>query len=236
MTTTPTNTTASPRGELLSRSSGVAGGTFCAAWCIIVPASSRFIVILLLYLLAFVGPLIYRQSPNEIDLLNLLGHPSAAHLLGTDDNGRDILARLLDGGHVSLIVGLIAVVIADTVGVLVGAFAGYFGKFTDSILMRITDALLAIPSFFLLLVVLSLFGPSLTKLEIAIGLTSWMAIARLVRGEFLRYKETDFVQAAKAMGASDLRVIFRHILPQAVSPVIVASSVLVGGAIIRSPR
>ena len=196
------------------------------------PGFISFIVILLLYFSAFVGPLIYRQSPNEIDLLNLLGHPSASHLLGTDDNGRDILARLLDGGHISLIVGLIAVIIADSVGVLVGAFAGYFGKFTDSVLMRFTDALLAIPSFFLLLAVLSLFGPTLTKLEIAIGLTSWMAIARLVRGEFLRHKETDFVQAAKAMGASDLRVIFRHILPQAVSPVIVASSVLVGGAII----
>jgi peptide/nickel transport system permease protein len=196
------------------------------------PGFISFIVILLLYFSAFVGPLIYRQSPNEIDLLNLLGHPSAAHLLGTDDNGRDILARLLDGGHISLIVGLIAVIIADSVGVLVGAFAGYFGKFTDSVLMRFTDALLAIPSFFLLLVVLSLFGPTLTKLEIAIGLTSWMAIARLVRSEDLRYKETDFVQAAKAMGASELRIIFRHILPQAVSPVIVASSVLVGGAII----
>lgn len=196
------------------------------------PGFISFLVILLLYVVAFAGPIIYRTSPNEIDLLNLLGRPSADHLLGTDENGRDILARLLDGGHVSLIVGLIAVVIADTVGVLFGAFAGYFGKVIDSLLMRITDALLAIPSFFLLLVVLSLFGPSLTKLEIAIGLTSWMSIARLVRSEFLRYKETDFVQAAKAMGASDVRIIFRHILPQAVSPVIVASSVLVGGAII----
>jgi peptide/nickel transport system permease protein len=196
------------------------------------PGFISFIVIVLLYLLAFVGPHIYRQSPNEIDLLNLLGKPSREHLLGTDDNGRDVFARLLDGGHVSLIVGLIAVLIADTVGVLFGAFSGYFGKVTDSILMRITDALLAIPSFFLLLTVLSLFGPSLSKLMIAIGLTSWMAIARLVRSEFLRYKETDFVHAAKAMGASDLRVIFRHILPQAVSPVIVASSVLIGGAII----
>jgi peptide/nickel transport system permease protein len=196
------------------------------------PGFISLLVLVLLYLLAFVGPLLYRTSPNEIDLLNLLGHPSAQHLLGTDDNGRDILARLLYGGRVSLIVGLIAVVIADTVGVVFGAFAGYFGKVTDSILMRITDALLAIPSFFLLLVVLSLFGPSLAKLEIAIGLTSWMAIARLVRGEFLRYKEAEFVQAAKAMGASDLRVIFRHIMPQAVSPVIVASSVLVGGVII----
>jgi peptide/nickel transport system permease protein len=196
------------------------------------PGFISFIVIVLLYLLAFIGPHIYRQSPNEIDLLNLLGKPSREHLLGTDDNGRDILARLLDGGHVSLIVGLIAVLIADTVGVLFGAFSGYFGNVTDAVLMRITDAILAIPSFFLLLTVLSLFGPSLTKLMIAIGLTSWMAIARLVRSEFLRYKQTDFVHAAKAMGASDLRVIFRHILPQSVSPVIVASSVLIGGAII----
>lgn len=196
------------------------------------PGAISLIVLILLYLLAFAGPLLYRTSPNEIDLLNFLGHPSAQHLLGTDENGRDILARLLYGGRVSLIVGLIAVVIADTVGVLFGAFAGYFGKAADSILMRITDALLAIPSFFLLLVVLSLFGPSLAKLEIAIGLTSWMTIARLVRGEFLRYKEAEFVQAAKAMGASDLRVIFRHIMPQAVSSVIVASSVLVGGVII----
>jgi peptide/nickel transport system permease protein len=196
------------------------------------PGLISFFVIILLYLLAFVGPHIYRISPNEIDLLNLLGPPSRDHLLGTDDNGRDILARLLDGGHVSLIVGLVAVLIADTVGVLTGAFSGYFGKAVDSVLMRFTDALLAIPGFFLLLTVLSLFGPSLSKLIIAIGLTSWMAISRLVRGEFLRYKETDFVQAAKAMGASDMRVIFRHILPQAVSPVIVASSVLIGGAII----
>lgn len=196
------------------------------------PGFISLIVLILLYLLAFAGPLLYRTSPNEIDLLNILGHPTAQHLLGTDDNGRDILARLLYGGRVSLIVGLIAMIIADTVGVVFGAFAGYFGKVTDSILMRITDALLAIPSFFLLLVVLSLFGPSLAKLEIAIGLTSWMVIARLVRGEFLRYKEAEFVQAAKAMGASDLRVIFRHIMPQAVSSVIVASSVLVGGVII----
>ena len=196
------------------------------------PGFISLLILILLYVMAFAGPLIYRQSPNEIDLLNLLGGPSGDHVLGTDENGRDILARLLDGGHISLIVGLIAVVIADTVGVLFGAFAGYFGRWLDALLMRITDALLAIPSFFLLLVVLSLFGPSLTKLEIAIGLTSWMTIARLVRGEFLRYKETDFVQAARAVGASDMRIIFHHILPQVASPVIVASSVLVGAAII----
>ncbi len=232
MTTSTTPTETALSGVAYTGAQRGSGRYFLRRMVSYRPGFISFLVILLLYLLAFVGPIIYRTSPNEIDLLNLLGRPSADHLLGTDENGRDILARLLDGGHVSLIVGLIAVILADTVGVLFGAFAGYFGKAIDSILMRITDALLAIPSFFLLLVVLSLFGPSLTKLEVAIGLTSWMSIARLVRSEFLRYKETDFVQAAKAMGASDLRIIFRHILPQAVSPVIVASSVLVGGAII----
>jgi peptide/nickel transport system permease protein len=231
MTTTP-NTTALSGAVVPSITQRSSGRYFLRRLLRYRPGFASLIVLILLYLLAFAGPLIYRTSPNEIDLLNLLGHPSAQHLLGTDDNGRDILARLLYGGRVSLIVGLIAVVIADTVGVLFGAFAGYFGKGIDSVLMRITDALLAIPSFFLLLVVLSLFGPSLSKLEVAIGLTSWMTIARLVRGEFLRYKEAEFVQAAKAMGASDLRVIFRHIMPQAVSSVIVASSVLVGGVII----
>ena len=230
--TTPTNTNARSSAAAIAATQRGSGRYFLRRLLHYRPGFFSVIVIILLYLLAFAGPLIYRTSPNEIDLLNLLGHPSAQHLLGTDDNGRDILARLLYGGRVSLIVGLIAVVIADTVGVLFGAFAGYFGKLTDTILMRITDALLAIPSFFLLLVVLSLFGPSLTKLEIAIGLTSWMTIARLVRGEFLRYKDAEFVQAAKAMGASDLRVIFRHIMPQAVSSVIVASSVLIGGVII----
>src|SRR5579884_576673 len=105
------------------------------------PGFISFIVLILLYLIAFVGPLLYRISPNEIDLLNLLGGPSREHILGTDDTGRDILARLLDGGHVSLLVGLFAVLIADTVGVLFGAFAGYFGNVVDSVLMRITDAL-----------------------------------------------------------------------------------------------
>ena len=231
-TTTPTNTTALSDATPSSGMQRSSGRYFLRRLLHYRPGFVCLIVLILLYLLAFVGPALYRISPNEIDLLNILGHPSAQHLLGTDDNGRDILARLLYGGRVSLIVGLIAVVIADTVGVLFGAFAGYFGKVTDSILMRITDALLAIPSFLLLLVVLSLFSPSLTKLMFAIGLTSWMTIARLVRSEFLRYKEAEFVQAAKAMGASDLRVIFRHILPQSISSVIVASSVLVGQAII----
>ncbi|HEX7102167.1 MAG TPA: ABC transporter permease [Nitrolancea sp.] len=196
------------------------------------PGFYSLIILVILYVLAFIGPFFLRYSPNELDLTNMLSGPSIHHLLGTDENGRDVFARLLYGGRVSLIVGLIAVVISDTVGVLLGAVSGYFGKMTDLLVMRFTDALLAIPGFLLLLVVLSLFSPSLTKIELAIGLTSWMTIARLVRGEFLRFKDSDFVLASKSIGASDWRIMFRHILPQSVSPVIVASSILVGVAII----
>jgi peptide/nickel transport system permease protein len=196
------------------------------------PGFYSLIILVILYILAFIGPFFLRYSPNELDLTNMLSGPSIHHLLGTDENGRDVFARLLYGGRVSLIVGLIAVLISDTVGVLLGAVSGYFGKVTDLLVMRFTDALLAIPGFLLLLVVLSLFSPSLTKIELAIGLTSWMTIARLVRGEFLRFKDSDFVLASKSIGASDWRIMFRHILPQSVSPVIVASSILVGVAII----
>jgi peptide/nickel transport system permease protein len=196
------------------------------------PGFYSLIILILLYLIAFVGPLFMRYSPNELDLTNMLAGPSIHHLLGTDENGRDVFARLVYGGRVSLVVGLFAVLIADSVGVLFGALSGYFGSMTDLVVMRFTDAMLAIPGFLLLLVVLSLFTPSLTKIELAIGLTSWMTVSRLVRGEFLRYKDADFVLAARSIGASDWRIMFRHLLPQAFSPVIVASSVLVGTAII----
>ena len=175
------------------------------------PGFVSFLVIVFLYLLAFVGPLIYRKSPNRNRPPQ---SPRQAERGSSARHGRQRARHPRATARwcaLSLIVGLIAVLIADTVGVLSGAFAGYFGKGTDSILMRITDALLAIPSFLLLLLVLTLLSPSFTKLVIAIGLTSWMTIARLVRSEFLRHKETEFVQAAKAMGASNLRVIFRHI-------------------------
>ncbi|MGA7672857.1 MAG: ABC transporter permease [Nitrolancea sp.] len=196
------------------------------------PGFISLVLLILLYLVAFAGPLVMRYSPNELDLTNMLAGPSIHHLLGTDENGRDVFARLVYGGRISLVVGLFAVLIADSVGVILGAVSGYFGRITDQVVMRITDAMLAIPSFLLLLVVLSLFTPTLTKIELAIGLTSWMTVARLVRGEFLRHRDADFVLAARSIGASDWRIMFRHLLPQAVSPVIVSSSVLVGVAII----
>lgn len=196
------------------------------------PGLYSLILLIALYLFAFVGPHILGISPNALDLTNMLAGPSSQHLLGTDANGRDTLSRLMSGGQVSLIVGLIAILIANSVGILLGALSGYFGHGADLVIMRFTDAMLAIPTFLLLLVVLSEFSPTLTKIELAIGLTSWMTIARLVRGEFLRLKDADFVLAARAIGATNRRIIFRHLLPQAASPIIVASSVLVGSTII----
>ena len=225
-------TTLTPQVSTSSRDAQGAFRVFLTRLKTYRPGFFSLILLILLYLVAFAGPLVMRYSPNELDLTNMLAGPSIHHLLGTDENGRDVFARLVYGGRISLVVGLFAVLIADSVGVILGAVSGYFGKITDQVLMRITDAMLAIPSFLLLLVVLSLFTPSLTKIELAIGLTSWMTVARLVRGEFLRHRDADFVLAARSIGASHWRIMFRHLLPQAVSPVIVSSSVLVGVAII----
>lgn len=180
--------------------------------------------VLLVTTAAFLGPYIYPHSPVEINLLNQYAPPNAQHLLGTDESGRDVLARLLYGARISLLVGFISAIIAVTVGTLIGALAGYFGKTLDHILMRLTDALLAIPIFILLLAVVSIMGSSVTNIIIVLGLTRWMSVARLVRGEVLRFKGMDFVLAARGLGATDGRIILVHLLPQAVPAIIVAAT------------
>ena len=189
-------------------------------------------VLILLYVVAFLAPLVIHTSPNQLSFMDTLKGPSWQHWLGTDDTGRDVFTRLIYGGRVSLFASAVAVLISATVGVALGAIAGYYGRITDAVIMRITDALLSIPTFLLLLVVLSIFGSSLTHLVVAIGLTSWMTVTRLVRGDFLRYRDAEFVLAARALGASNRRIIVRHILPEVLSPVIVASSTLVGAVIL----
>ena len=193
---------------------------------------AAIVVLVLLYVAAFLGPYLLSRSPNELSFLETLQGPSLKHWLGTDDTGRDVFTRLIYGGRVSLFASAFAVLISATVGVVLGAIAGYYGGFVDAAVMRCTDALLAIPTFLLLLVVLSIFGSSLTHLVVAIGLTSWMTVTRLVRSDFLRYREAEFVLAANALGASNARIIFRHILPEVISPVIVAGSTLVGSIIL----
>jgi peptide/nickel transport system permease protein len=193
-------------------------------------ASAIFLV--LMYLIAILANLIAPYDPDAVEIFNLHARPSADHWLGTDENGRDVLSRLMYGSRASMTVGLVAVLIAVTVGSLVGSLAGYLGGFVDTILMRLTDGMLSIPYFFLVLIVVAVFGSSFRNLILVIGLSSWMAVARIVRSEVLRYKRFDFVMAAESIGASGPRVLFRHILPHTVPVLIVAASLGVAGAIL----
>lgn len=171
-------------------------------------------------------------SPNAIDLKARLSAPDRDHWLGTDDLGRDVLARMIHGARVSLSVGLFATAIALLVGSLLGALAGYYGGLTDWMVSRVIEVVVCFPFFFLALGIVALFKPSLSTIMIALGLTSWTSEARFIRGEFLRIRDSDYAQAARATGAGDLRIIFRHLLPNALAPVIVSASFGVAMAIL----
>jgi peptide/nickel transport system permease protein len=171
-------------------------------------------------------------DPDVQALGDRLLPPSAAHWMGTDQYGRDVLSRLIYGARISLAVGLVAVSIYILIGVLVGSVAGYYGRWVDGILMRLVDILLCIPTFFLILMVIAFVGPSILNIMVIIGLTSWTDVARLVRGEVLALKEREFVLAARLMGLSDSRIILRHILPNALGPVLVVATLGVGSCIL----
>jgi peptide/nickel transport system permease protein len=171
-------------------------------------------------------------SPNTIDLRSRLAAPTGSHYLGTDDLGRDVFARMIHGARVSLTVGLLATLIALVVGSFFGAMAGYYGGAADWIVSRTIEVVLCFPFLFLVLGIVALFKPSMTTLMIALGLTSWTSEARYIRGEFLRIREAEFAQAARASGARDGRIIFRHLLPNALAPVIVSASFGVAAAIL----
>jgi peptide/nickel transport system permease protein len=171
-------------------------------------------------------------DPNHIDLKQVLMAPSRAHLLGTDTLGRDVLSRIIYGSRVSLKVGFVAVGLATLIGLLVGALAGYYGGWVDQLLMRLVDLMLCFPAFFLILAVIAVLEPSIWNIMAVIGLTSWMGVARLVRAEFLSLREREFVTAARALGASDTRLILRHMLPNALAPVMVSATLGVAGAIL----
>lgn len=190
-----------------------------------------------LYLVALVAatlivPHVTGYTADQIDLAAALAPPSADHLLGTDENGRDILTRLFVGAQSSLTIGFVAMVVAVGLGTLVGGIAGYRGGIIDGALMVVTDSFLAVPIFFIVMTVLTLFGPSLGNIVIVIGLTSWMVVARVVRSEVLRIKNYEFVTAAAALGASRLRIFVRHILPQALASIVVAASLGLAWAIL----
>jgi len=188
--------------------------------------------ILVLVLCAIAAPWFAPYSPYAVETSLRGASPSGDYLLGNDPIGRDILSRLIYGSRVALIVGLGATAIAVTIGVTVGAIAGYFGGKIDFILSRFVDALMAFPLLALLLTLSAVFGPSLRNVVIVIGLTIWASYARIVRAEVLSLRERDFVLAARSAGATDRRIIARHIVPNAMGPVIVLASLAIGGVII----
>ena len=171
-------------------------------------------------------------GPNEQDITQRLQSPGLTHLLGTDEVGRDILSRLIFGARISLLVGVIAVGVSCPVGVLVGLVAGYTGRRTDDVLMRITDIQLAVPTILLAIAVVAVLGPGLWNVILTLSVTGWTLYARLTRGEALTIKSRDFVQAARATGAGDLRIMVRHVLPNVLSPVIVVAVFAVANMII----
>ena len=172
------------------------------------------------------------HDPAALDLLNQFAPPSWTNPLGTDESGRDVLSRLLVGSRASLAAGLLAMLFAVTAGAVVGSLAGFYGGSTDGLLMRLTDGMLIIPTFFLALLVLAVFGSSFGNVVLVIGATGWMVVSRVVRAEVLRTIPQEFVAAARALGASDMRILFRHVMPQTAASVIVAATLGIAYAIL----
>ncbi len=191
------------------------------------------IVLILLFVYAFAGGLIYTaERANFTDTSVRLSPPSLEHPFGTDTVGRDVMARTIQGGRISLMIGLTAAFLEILIGVLVGAAAGFYGGVIDSLLMRFTEAMLIIPSLFLLIVMARIVGGSVFFIIIILGLTSWMYVARIVRAEFLSLKENDYILAARSIGTPTRDIIFRHILPNSMAPIVVAATLAVATAIL----
>lgn len=174
----------------------------------------------------------FPADPAETSLPDKLQPPSSQHPLGTDNLGRDVLSRLLHGSYISLSIGFLAVGISMTIGIMVGAIAGYVGGKTDNVLMRFVDALMCFPDFFLILTAVALLGPSLLNIVLVIALIGWTGTSRLVRAEFLTLRESEYVRAARALGQSHTRIVTRHILPNAMPPIFVAAVLSVPAVIL----
>jgi len=196
------------------------------------PLLSGVLIIGIFTLIAILAPLISPYDPSVIDQNNLLMPPSSKHLLGTDSLGRDILSRMIYGARISLSIGLIAVGIATIIGLILGSLAGFYGGWIDTLIMRFVDIMLCFPTFFLILAVVAILEPSIFNIMVIIGLTSWMGITRLVRAEILSLKEREFIQAERAIGASNFRIITGHLIPNAMGPVLVSATLGIAGAIL----
>ena len=198
---------------------------------------NRLAVLALAYLLivhavAALAPWLGLQEPETMDLLSQFAPPSREHVLGTDETGRDVLSRLVFGARTSLAVGLAAMVVAVAVGTVLGALSGFHGGWPESVIMRFTDGMLTVPTFFLALLVLAVFGSNLVNVVLVIGLTGWMVVARVVRAEVLRTLPQEFVVASRALGGSEARVLVQHLLPQALPSLIVAATLGVAYAVL----
>lgn len=190
------------------------------------------IVLLALSLAAIAAPIISPHDPVEVDVTAIKKPPSAAHPLGTDYAGRDVLSRLIWGGRVSLSVGLVAAGIAVSIGTVLGLISGFSGRWVDFWLQRVTDVVMTIPTFIIIITLVAVLGPSIFNIMFVIGIFGWTGTCRLVRGETLSVRERDFVLASRCVGASPLRIMFRHILPNVVAPIIVAGTFMIAGAIL----
>ncbi|MES2499198.1 MAG: ABC transporter permease [Pseudomonadota bacterium] len=191
-----------------------------------------FVIIVSVFILAMLAPVISPYDPNDINVKAILLAPSWQHWMGTDGLGRDVLSRMLHGGRISLLVGLVAVGIATAIGIVLGAIAGFYRGWVDTLIMRLVDVMLSIPSFFLILAVIAFLTPSIWNIMIVIGLTSWMGVTRLVRAEFLSLGGREFVLASRTLGAKDARLIFMHLLPNSLTPIIVSAVLGVAGAVL----
>jgi len=190
------------------------------------------IILVPMFFCAVLAPLISPHNPVEPDLKNILIGPTWSHPFGTDTLGRDVFSRVIYGSRISLLVGFVSVGIATLIGIMIGAVSGYTGGILDELIMRFVDLMMCFPTFFLILAVIALLEPSIWNIMIVIGLTNWMGIARLVRAEILSIKNKEYVLAAKAMGLPKRRIIFGHVLPNALSPVYVVATLGIGGAIL----
>jgi ABC-type dipeptide/oligopeptide/nickel transport system permease subunit len=195
-------------------------------------AGIGLLLIVVTALAAVLAPLVAPYSPSKIDVTAILADPSAYHLLGTDQLGRDVLSRLIYGARISLVVGLISVVVAAGVGVPIGLAAGYAGGALDSVLMRVMDGLIAFPALVLALALVATLGSSLTNVMIALGVVAVPTYARIARAQVLTLKAQDFVTAARLLGAHPLRILLQHILPNAVAPLVVVATFGFAGAIV----
>lgn len=209
-----------------------APGTLVAAWRHVRRGRWAIVLLLTVILAVALGPIIRPVDPTALDLSNIAASPSPQHPLGTDESGRDVLARLLAGGRVSLSVGCSAVLFSLIFGISLGVAAGYRSGAVDALIMRLTDAMLSLPTIFVVIAALTFLGSTTLGLVLAIGATSWMGIARLVRGEMLSLREQPFVEASRALGAAEARVAWRHMLPHLGPSIVVNATLGIGTAIL----